>query len=271
MTIWKSDFMAVHKAYIPEEQVDDALQQFDGISLGEMDRVKLMDRFDTKFVFPAGLLPGILLSAALSYRVLEIGEKRQFAYNSTYYDTANLGMYHDHHNRKLNRYKVRKREYVSSGQLFFEIKYKSNKGKTRKKRIQTSNGNKAFNADEKEFLKRVTPFKPKRLSPLLNNSFSRITLVHKSKAERVTFDLNLTYSHVGKAAGFPQLTIAEIKQAGNTGLSDIENILKKKQILPMNFSKYCMGMVLIHSGIKYNRFKRKFLLLNKLSNTTGHA
>lgn len=251
--------------------VDLAVESFEGISLGEMDSVKLMDRFDTKFVFPADFLPHILNAASKYYRVLQINDKRQFVYNSTYYDTPKLGMYHDHHNQKLNRYKVRKREYEASGQFFFEIKYKSNKGNTRKRRFETANWNKAFSPDEKEFIKKYTPFKPKKLSPFLDNSFSRITLVHKQKAERATFDLNLKYEHAGIHAGFPNFSIAEIKQAGSTGVSDIEKIFRESLIKPMNFSKYCMGIVMVHPGVKYNRFKRKFLLLNKLSNTIGHA
>ena len=44
-----------------------------------------------------------------------------------------------HQNKKLNRYKIRQREYLISDISFFEIKFKSNKGRTIKKRIKTKN------------------------------------------------------------------------------------------------------------------------------------
>ena len=39
----------------------------------------------------------------------------------------------DHHNRRVNRNKIRFREYVGSNLTFLEVKTKNNKGKTIKK------------------------------------------------------------------------------------------------------------------------------------------
>lgn len=266
MKAWKSDYLLNRDSFLPANAVKHAVQSFDGISLEEMDSVKLMDRFDTKFVFRFEQLPAILKSAIEFYRILQINDDRIFSYTSTYYDTVGHGMYHDHHNRKLNRFKVRKREYLNSGQIFMEVKYKNNKGLTRKKRIQTANRNKKFVSEEKKFLKKVTPYRAKKLYPVLNNHFSRITLVHKYIAERVTIDLDLRFDYCENTAGFPSLTIAEIKHGKSSGNSDLKNIFSQNNIKSMNFSKYCMGTVLMNPEIKYNRFKQKFLSLQKLSN-----
>jgi hypothetical protein len=270
MTTWKSNLVINGSPVVRLDALDLTVSCFEAITLEEMDSVKLMDRFDTKFVFRAEQLPLLLQMASQRYRVLQIGEERFFHYSSTYFDSADLAMYHDHHNQKLNRFKVRKREYLNSGQVFFEVKYKSNKGITRKKRISTENRNKAFTKAEKKFLKKVTPYRAKNLYDVLNNNFHRITLVHRQNPERVTIDLNLSYEYRGNSSFVPHLAIAEIKQGRSSGISDLEKIFRQNFILPLNFSKYCMGMVIMNPEIKYNRFKNKFLALKKLSNN-GYA
>ena len=44
--------------------------------------------------------------------------------------------YNDHHNQRVNRHKIRFREYVDSGLIYLEVKCKTNKGKTVKKRLK---------------------------------------------------------------------------------------------------------------------------------------
>lgn len=254
-----------------QDAVHHAVQNFEAISLEAMDSVKLMNRFDKKFVFSTLQLPEVLNEASRCYKVLQIGDQRVFDYASLYFDTVGYRMYSDHHNQKQNRFKVRKREYLNSQQVFLEIKYKTNKGQTRKKRIETENRNKDFVKEEKRFIKSITPYRGKMLYPALHNRFSRITLVHKKQSERVTIDMNLDYRFAGKNKGLPLLTIAEIKQDRSSGISDIERIFKNHRILPMNFSKYCMGMVLLNPKVKYNRFKEKYLKIKKLSNDGSYA
>lgn len=249
----------------------DVIPEFDAISLEEMDQVKLMDRFDKKFVFSIEKLQAVLDAATCHYRILQIYNQRIMAYTSMYYDTPGFAMFNDHHNRKLNRYKIRKREYLNSGEVFLEIKIKSNKGRTRKKRIRIANRHAAFCKDEKKFIKKTTPYRPKILYPALNNNFKRITLVHKSKPERVTLDLDLSYNMAGKSAGIPALCVAEIKQSRASGVSNIERIFRNNSILQNNFSKYCMGLVMMKPGIKYNRFKQQLLQLKKINNDSGYA
>ena len=67
--------------------------------------------------------------------ILQIDGKRKHDYKSLYFDTEDRKFYNDHHNQRVNRYKVRYREYVDSGLVFLEIKCKNNKGKTIKKRL----------------------------------------------------------------------------------------------------------------------------------------
>ncbi|MCK4630938.1 MAG: VTC domain-containing protein, partial [Bacteroidales bacterium] len=99
------------------------IKNFDTISLEKMDKVRLMDRIDTKFIFSSELLPGILENLSADYKILEEKSGSIFPYSNLYFDTPEFNMYSVHHNRQLNRYKVRFREYVDSGIVFLEVKF----------------------------------------------------------------------------------------------------------------------------------------------------
>ncbi|MDD3132654.1 MAG: polyphosphate polymerase domain-containing protein [Bacteroidales bacterium] len=246
------------------QQVQDAAARMAAIALSEMDQVKLLDRFDKKFVFPLFGLPIVLSEAGRCYRILEIEGHRIMAYRNIYYDTPELAMYLAHHNRKLNRYKVRRREYLTTGQMFFEIKFKNNKRRTVKKRLLTTNRSLELSKEERKFLKRNSPYKPRELQPVLNSRFERITLVHRHNHERVTLNMNLSYNYNSNDVNLLLPVIAEIKQERSSGFSDLEKILRKHHILPARFSKYCTGTILHHPTIKHNRFKELLIRQNKM-------
>jgi len=105
-------------------QIIEQLQSFEPISLDEMDRVKLMNRIDTKFAFDKNTLIQILPILKANYFSLDIQGNRAMSYESLYFDDENYTLFHDHHNRRTNRYKFRIRNYVESKLFFFEIKHK---------------------------------------------------------------------------------------------------------------------------------------------------
>lgn len=236
-----------------------------------MDGVKLMNRTDTKFIFNIQQLPNILFKARDIYNILEIENSRLLDYRTLYFDTEDLKMYNLHQNGKLNRYKIRHREYLISNISFLEVKFKSNKGRTIKKRIKRKAIEEELADKSKDFISKNTIFDPASLKPALYNKFSRITLAHKSKMERITIDLNLGYEKNGESKELPFLVIAEVKQEGFSNSSDFIKILRSERILPTSMSKYCIGTVLMNRNIKYNRFKSKLLTLNKLSNDAQFA
>ena len=104
-------------------ELANALNQLSPISLEEMDRVKLQNRTDTKFVFNTALLPAILAEIEPFYAILKIKEKRTNSYETLYYDTKELQSYIQHHNGKANRIKVRFRKYIESKLVYLEVKY----------------------------------------------------------------------------------------------------------------------------------------------------
>jgi hypothetical protein len=112
------------------------LNDFRRISLEEMTGIRLMKRMDRKYVFRSALLGEFLSMVQNDYYVQETGFRTVFNYDTVYYDTSDYCMYTAHQNGKLNRLKVRTREYVDSNLCFLEVKKKNNKGRTNKRRIR---------------------------------------------------------------------------------------------------------------------------------------
>ena len=125
------------------------LNNFQTLSLDELDRVKLLDRKDTKFVFTQMQLPLILRKLKPFYRILEINDSQVFVYDTNYFDTDDFLFYNQHHNENRKRFKVRFRKYNSNSKLFFEIKIKNNKNRTVKKRLLVNEMNKRLGEKEK--------------------------------------------------------------------------------------------------------------------------
>lgn len=240
------------------------IKSYDSISLAETDRVKLMNRVDTKFVCSFDLIPLILLENNQNYKVLEVNDQRIMPYKTVYFDTPDFKMYVDHQNGKLNRYKIRQREYLVSGVNYLEIKFKNNKGRTIKSRISSQNNQFAIQNGAQNFVKENTPFNPSELEPKLWNNFKRITLVADS--ERITIDFALCFNNGDdRTIEYFDLAIVEVKQESQNFKSSIMQSLKKQGIRPNGFSKYCVGACSIYNHLKYNGFKSKFLTINKIS------
>lgn len=241
--------------------------QFASIQLEEMNQVKLMNRIDQKFWFHEDNLQQILQSIDKQYYILDIEGQNEFPYTSTYYDTPDSGMYLKHHNGNLNRYKIRRRSYLSSEISFLEIKFKSNKGRTFKKRTQTNNTESSFTKEERAFIEANTPYSPEDLTPSLINQFSRVTLVNRNFKERCTIDRELQYTKNGAWIKLDKLAIIEIKTDGRKSISPLAITLKEERIRASGFSKYCVGRVLTDDDLKRNAFKRKIRKIEKTIHT----
>jgi hypothetical protein len=250
-------------------EINNIIKEFSSITLKEMDNVKLMNRIDTKFIINTNDLSSILEKAKDNYKVLKIDDKRNMTYRTIYFDTENFSMYLAHQNGKLNRYKIRTREYIMSNTKYLEIKLKSNKGKTIKKRIKIKPDQKKsqlISKKGKKFIKENSPFTYDELNPKLWINYSRMTLIHKKNKERITVDLNLTFkNHTNNKIDLPYLTIIEVKQEHFFYNSDFIQLLHQAKIQPTRISKYCTGTVLLNKNIKYNNFKNRLLTLNKLN------
>jgi hypothetical protein len=245
-------------------EIYNILKELTPITLKEMDGVKLMDRTDTKYTFNINELPFVLTESQKHYHVLNIEGHLMSRYKTLYYDTEGFDLYNKHHSGKLNRYKIRHRTYIESDLGFLEVKFKNNKGRTIKTRIKENelprlDAGKAF-----DFLTKALPFNPNNLVPKIWVNYSRITLVNKNSAERLTIDLNLEFVRDENSQLFNQLVIAEVKQDSKLA-SPFVGIMKRQHIREGSISKYCMAIAKTYGEVvKQNNFKQKLNNINKI-------
>jgi hypothetical protein len=245
------------------QQIKDILNDFEPITLKEMDSVKLMDRTDTKYVFTLEQLPELLKTLASDYRVLDVNGHKISRYESLYFDTANFSLYYHHHRGKANRYKVRCRKYVESNLHFFEVKFKNNKGRTIKDRVKQPTIDGSIRDNALTLLQEKTRLSPGELEAKFWVNYSRITLVNKNSPERVTLDLDLTFANATDKKTIHNLVIAEVKQ-DKASTSSFIRLMKKKHIREGSISKYCFGVISLFSHMKHNNFKPNLVLLKKV-------
>lgn len=245
------------------DNVESVLDAMETIDLEGMSHVRLMRRRDTKYVVDSVRLPVILEQLKDDYKVMVIEDSRIQRYETVYFDTPQLKMYFEHHNQRKNRYKVRMRKYMLSGQSFLEIKFKNNKGETIKKRIGAEMDIKNLEPDNAKFLAANSPYDFADIEPALWNTFNRITLVSKHRPERLTIDLGLAFSIEENKSGKPlhQACVIEVKRDLDAGESDVIDVLQKNRIKATGFSKYCMGTVLTKYEVRHNLFKQRLRTL----------
>ena len=241
------------------------LDNLESITLGEMDSVKLLNRTDTKYITTESGLERLLEAAAGSYRALVTQEGKICTYDTVYYDTPELQMYLEHHNRRLVRKKVRVRTYVGSGETFLEIKRKNNHGRTKKKRMHCER-EAAFNEEQAAFLTEKSGYQPDEIAPKLRTAFQRITLVNKDMTERLTIDTSLWFERLsdGVRSGLGSAVVIELKQDERSD-DRTTMLLRDLGIKPFKMSKYCIGTAMTCPEIKQNRFKKKIRHIKKLT------
>jgi len=157
---------------------------------------------------------------------LTINEERSFSYKTVYFDTPTNEFFLAHHNNKLNRLKIRRRTYINTGTSFLELKLKTNKGRTVKKRIKT-NDIKTFSIEEKNFIHNNTSLNFDEIQPSLTNKFSRITFVSKDLNERYTIDFDISFKGKNTRTSLENIVILEIKLDGKNRNSKITKLLKE--------------------------------------------
>lgn len=244
-------------------------KEMEPITLAEMEGIRLMNRVDTKFLIREDLLPELLNQIKNDYRAQVVEGHQVCQYNTLYYDTVDAEMYHNHHNNKLTRQKVRARTYVESDISFLEVKRKSNKGRTTKVRIRIpleAVNDIKNNPAAMEFLSLNSTIPGSEIIPQLANTFERITLVNKEKTERLTIDAHIHFKNLqtGIEEDATNLVVVELKQDGLC-FSLFKSLLTDYRILPKGFSKYALGSALTNPNLKINRFKTKLRYIHKLT------
>ena len=249
--------------------LNNILNCFNKINLNELNAVKLMNRTDTKFVLSVNKLPIFLKKLSSDFKILSIENKFSLSYATVYYDTSDFIMYFKHHNKVLNRYKIRHRNYLETNTGFLELKFKNNKGRTIKTRLVKNDVKENWNLAEQEFINLNTPYKAESLLPKVLVKFNRLTFLNNNLKEKITIDLNLEFSNEESHQRIDELAIIELKQSDNAKNSGF-HILRNLKIKPLSISKYCLGVNFLYPYLKKNNFKEKLVTLNKIINDTSY-
>ena len=244
--------------------IETLVDKFQTATIQELDELNLLNRRDTKFVFSADLLDDIIDALSDKYKILEIKEKKVFNYSNQYFDTDDFQLYHNHHNGKMNRYKIRYRTYLDTGTCFFEVKYKTNKKRTIKYRLRKKEAETSINGRSGILVRDMMNSDPSMFKPKTKVQYKRITLVHKTAPEKVTIDFDINFFNDKVSRNVYGMVIAEVKQDKYIKKSDFFDLMSENNIKKLKISKYCLGTLSTYQNVKYNRFKSKLIRINKL-------
>lgn len=238
---------------------------FAPITLEALNRkAAMLERLDNKYVLQADVLARALPELSAHFDVLEIDGRRSFTYDTCYFDDPDRRSFHDHHQGRRQRVKVRVRHYVEAGLCFVEVKLKDKRGATVKKRMPCGPG--LLERLDEQALQHVEqahqalygrPF-GRTLEPVLSMRYRRITLVAREGGERMTIDTDIHFhdAHAAQAERRtgPAVFIVETKSAHGHGLADA--VLRRLHQHPTNgCSKYCVGMSVTGAVTRFNRFR----------------
>jgi hypothetical protein len=213
------------------------------------------------------MIPALIRNGAKDYFIQEIDGNCMATYGTTYLDTNDLCFFRMHMNGKLNRFKWRIRSYMESNLSFLEIKKKTKTDRTMKSRIVFNQTDSLKLDPAVSFIRNASDIDSNILVEVMQNDFSRLTMVNREKTERLTIDFNISFRNClnGKTAYFPNLCILEIKQERFCE-SHIRKYLNEMRVKKAGISKYCLGVAMTAENVKSNLYKQKIRYIQKITN-----
>ena len=244
--------------------LDATLAQLRGVTLNGLNHnAAMLTRLNRKYIIGRSALERLLLTVRDDFRVLEIEGRRSFLYDTTYFDDKDLSSYFQHHQGRRRRFKVRTRLY-DTGDCFLEVKLKSLRGTTVKKRCpHPADRHGVLDAAALRFVAQSheelygTTLPDRVLTPSLRLFYHRACLAAETGGERFTIDRDLSFqsgqSGRGNRPVSRDLYIVETKTRTGRGL--IDDALRRTHQRPTRrCSKYCVGLNLTDQVQRNNRF-----------------
>jgi len=214
----------------------------------------LMNRYDSKFILTSEEASNLLNNLSNEYDLISNNGQAVRLYETRYFDTFQRDSFYMHHKGKLPRHKIRTRTYLDTNDQFLEIKFKNNKDKTEKFRININNSNDLLiQSNVVTFLNEHNINHLDALEEAVIVKYNRISLIHKNLIERVTFDFNITFANDQKNALPNDMVIVEIKKETKFK-SLVFSLLKSMNKRAISISKYCYGLISIDPSLKHNNF-----------------
>lgn len=237
------------------------LDRFGPVGLDELvDEAALLTRIDRKYVVPRDAVDALLAEIDPDTRVLEIAGARDFAYESIYFDTADLLSFRMAAQPRRRRFKLRTRTYLDVGTAYLEIKTRGARGTTVKERSPYAAEHRALltiaardDAAAAFDAIGVDAALADDLDATLVTRYRRATLL--APGGRATIDTELAWHEPG-GAGFtlPRLAIVETKSDG--AASPLDRALWRAGHRPATVSKYATGLAALHPHLPRNRWAR---------------
>ncbi|MCE9621532.1 MAG: polyphosphate polymerase domain-containing protein [Actinomycetia bacterium] len=211
----------------------------------------LQERYDTKYVLTVGVTVELLQALDPHWQVLEVDRKRSTAYQSSYYDDSDFGLFHDHVKGRRLRYKVRTRRYGNDPEEMLEVKLKTGRGGTDKRRVQraVAFGTELTNTERQWLSDTVLDAYGRRpataLKYTLGLNYERRTMFNPMSGDRLTIDSGvIAQADSGTASPVGNAVVIEVKSAA--WCCPTVRLLHRHSIRPLNFSKYCAAASALH-------------------------
>lgn len=211
----------------------------------------LQHRFDTKYVLIAETAAEAVALLDQDWHVLEVDNRRATDYRSSYFDDEEFGSFSDHIKGRRLRYKVRTRQYGSDPGEVLEIKLKSGRGATDKRRVRRIGHPSPDLTDaERKWLADVVfdAYGKRTVAPLHNAlalHYTRRTLFNPATNERLTIDTGLV-AEAGNESAAPvgEAVVVEVKSVDWYGPT--VRLLQQHAVRPLTFSKYCAALASLY-------------------------
>jgi hypothetical protein len=233
------------------EPITKALERFPGISLSDLDeRASLLRRVDNKYAVPDDVFLELLRRLARDHDVLEMDGRREFAYETVYFETPRLRCFWDHVEGRFPRFKARTRLYRDTRTCVFEVKLKDDDGETDKRQVEhppdridelTDDARDCLDSALNEAgIELEDPMEPR-----LTTCFRRITLAAREGSERLTCDIGVRLSGGERAAATLAHGLVLLETKSEHGHSPADMVLDELGQKQVSLSKYRVGMSLV--------------------------
>ena len=236
-----------------------ALRDIEPISLAEVLAVaELQVRKDRKYLLPIDLVDAAVSGVQGEVRVLDIDGRRDFGYESLYFDTPDRLSYFDAAQRRPRRFKVRIRTYLDSDASMLEVKVRDARGSTVKHRqTHRVDARDRLTSDGRDFVA-STGHVPvvDDLTPSLQTSYQRATLVCGDGDARATVDTDIRWNDPERSmtTSLEGVALIETKTTGRP--CEVDRSLWRLGVRPTTVSKYCTGLAALHPELPANKWHR---------------
>lgn len=232
-------------------EVSDALGAFSGISLSELDaRASLLRRIDNKYVVPHDAFIELLHRLCEGHDVLDEDGRREFAYETVYFETPGLRCFRDHVEERYPRFKARTRLYRDTQACVFEVKLKGADGETDKRQVEhPADETDVMTDSARQCLESALADGgidlEEPLEPRLRTSFRRITLAGRETPERLTCDLGVRLEGSDGTATTMSSGLVLVETKSENGDGPADQTLEARGLEQVSLSKYRVGMSLV--------------------------